>query len=248
MPPTTEEPGPDSHSPHHVKVERLSSWNEFKNRMAKRYLTYELDVRRKFLFRGHSRASYQLQPTIDRLKRFDDDVTRAEFLNLLVNEFRCSSFGLQSSIQLPTTHEEWEYLGRHHGLPTSILDWTRSPYVAAYFAFEGAFPEEDVSIWALHVENARLDSLVNEVKLDTFGDAVRFNVRSAEQFGESMRVLSAEQPVEVMLRDGLSRLDLPASEKNAALVDLDEMLINRRTLFRDFDGAAVLAAIRLGVR
>ena len=149
---TTKMDSPAS-NPHGLDVEQLTSWEAFKERLARKYLTYALDDRRKFLYRGHSKSTYELKPTIDRLgKRFRNDDERNELLSQLVNEFRRSSYGLQAPIEFPRTDEEWEYLGRHHGLPTSILDWTRSPYVAAYFAYEGADATECpwVSIWVLH--------------------------------------------------------------------------------------------------
>jgi hypothetical protein len=45
----------------------------------------------------------------------------------------------------------YEYIAylRHHRFPSPLLDWTRSPYIAAYFAFSEAVNSEAVSIYML---------------------------------------------------------------------------------------------------
>jgi hypothetical protein len=44
---------------------------------------------------------------------------------------------------------EWLALMQHHGAPTRLLDFTWSPYVAAFFALEHA--SEDAAIWAVNL-------------------------------------------------------------------------------------------------
>lgn len=44
---------------------------------------------------------------------------------------------------------DWLFLMQHYGLPTRLLDWTRSPFIAAVFAVEN-HPDKPGAIWALN--------------------------------------------------------------------------------------------------
>ena len=51
----------------------------------------------------------------------------------MMESFRKYSYGT-ARIGNDASLLEWMALAQHHGLPTRLLDWTKSPYVALHFA------------------------------------------------------------------------------------------------------------------
>jgi len=84
------------------------------------------------LYRGHGAASFVLRPKIGRLLPSENSVENTVNESLMLELFR-----RQSTDRLAiAVADDWELLAvaQHHGLATRLLDWTRSPLVALYFA------------------------------------------------------------------------------------------------------------------
>jgi hypothetical protein len=69
--------------------------------------------------------------------------------------------------KLPEHLIEWLALMQHHGAPTRLLDFSRSPFIAAFFAYEQCFVQQDidVAVWAINfnfLKNRALEDLESE--------------------------------------------------------------------------------------
>jgi hypothetical protein len=49
----------------------------------------------------------------------------------------------------------WLSLMQHYGAPTRLTDWSASPFVACYFAYERPLGSEDAALWMLNAEACR---------------------------------------------------------------------------------------------
>ncbi len=121
----------------------INSWNEFKDIVAG-------DDYRSWAFRGQSDAEWNLEPTISRYLRcygVHPSVWSKQELRIY-GIFRRKAH--QFLDYLPKENDAFEWLAtmQHHGSPTRLLDFTWSPYVAAFFALERA--TKTSAIWAIY--------------------------------------------------------------------------------------------------
>jgi hypothetical protein len=113
-----------------------------------------LDMR-DYIWRGQRCDDWTLDSTFDRLltKCKISDGKRPEFRAHHLDQFQLAVRGRRGS-NPPRIDDEngWWSLGQHHGLCTPLLDWTASPFVAAYFAFinEGVPQTDFRAIYALN--------------------------------------------------------------------------------------------------
>ena len=95
-----------------------------------------------WIFRGVADASnHTLKPKIGRdTTRYSEQIERALF----------ASFKRRSRQFLVQAPNEWELLAlaQHHGLPTRLLDWSKNPLVALYFAISSAPNETSARVYA----------------------------------------------------------------------------------------------------
>jgi hypothetical protein len=122
---------------------RIDSWDK-----AKDYFTELLDENEFWIFRGHYKSEWKLQPSLERIlsnKTIDLDIE-----SQIITEFQRRAHQYLNSTALPGNLLEWLALMQHHGSPTRMLDFTKSPYISSFVAFENTYKEKgEVAIWAI---------------------------------------------------------------------------------------------------
>lgn len=227
--------------------EMCADWDAFK--------AWATRVRREIdssLYRGHGRSQYRLQTTLHRAGRHRLERYCAGTLAQFHSKAE-GVLGMRLDMQDGADFSTVLGLAQHHGLPTPMLDWTESPYVAAFFADalenEGARPEgENVRIYALarhYVDNTSPPMVVLPVAhpyASSLGISSRYNPRLQAQQGQFMvtNVADLETWVaNVERRVGkptLRSVEVPARFAREALEDLAFMGLTASTLFPGLDG------------
>lgn len=123
--------------------------------------------RSPFAFKGLGRADYPLTTSLQRLGG-----NLAAIEGHLLRNFR--KYAIRS-VDTPLDGELWNWLAlaQHHGLPTRLLDWSYSPFVALHFAtIGGGLNPEDAAVMAINfIEvHRRLPSSLRNALNEVGGD------------------------------------------------------------------------------
>jgi hypothetical protein len=227
-----------------MRIVKSKSWAGFR-KFLDNYSGQKREKREPFIFRGHASSEWELKSTLDRECHFSNDEDRERSYKGLLEHFEREATGLIADRTSLPEGDAFELLARHLGVPSPILDWTQSPYIASFFAFETANPgpKTRVAIWVF--DRSVFSAIGSGIEIIDDLDSIRFNRRALQQRGLFTRVQTIRRSVEEILDDALTKIEIPTVSQSMALADLDEMGINAAFLFGDLDGAARTARYRL---
>lgn len=241
-------------------VEHLTTWESFR-------ATVSGPKFKSWAFRGQSNATWPLYSSLSRyLKAYKvhDKAWPQQEARILRIFKRKAHLLLQ---RLPPANDafEWLALMQHHGAPTRLLDFSWSPFVAAFFALEHA--TGDAAVWAVFppglnnrpnrtlrpsqeitgdeigpwVQGAyEQHFLPNELGMAVIGEPHNMNQRLLAQGGTFVMPGVLHEPIESLVpADSVVKFVLAADlMRRDAMAELYDMNISNATLFPGLDGLA----------
>ena len=230
-----------------VHADKVMTWEEFSK--------WSLEAKkenRDLIFRGQKDSAFRLTTNFHRQNRRElsryvhEDVTTLQrhltpLLNRKLNTLDAQEFS------------ELLFLAQHHGFPTPLLDWSESPFVASYFAFQEVPKRPTIEG---HVRVFILDWLkwkkIGPGTVDTLVDPrptftplflqSRDNQRAFPQ--QAMVTFSNVLRIENFIRfheklkgeKVLTIIDIPYNDRDKAMHELQIMGVTSASLFPGIDG------------
>lgn len=230
------------------------------------FVYQELMDYKSYVFRGQRCENWKLESTLDRA----DGAWRPKARQDHFEAFKYAVRGRRGPNPAKLESEnDWWALGQHHGLNTPLLDWTTSPFVAAYFAFAGNKHDNTTRrvVWA--ISRASVERKSREIDaahaaagrtgrapvIEFFTPLSDENARLVNQGGLFSRGpdrTTVETWVTTNFPDTdhfwrAIKITMPSAHRRAALKSLNRMNINHLTLFPDLYGASAFCNTALEI-
>lgn len=237
---------------HNIK---FKNWEAFKTNAVKELLksSGKLTVK-DFLFRGQADSKWRLYSSFDRIERDKSkyDLLLNNFINI------CKTYNFNEELFNTTDKQLIAAYAQHYGLPTRLLDWTTSPYFAAFFAFSSALSlggkVKCSTVWAINKESEALKMKqgVKFIELSTN----KYNYRMKNQLGNFTLSEHTEDSIDefdttlcksTSIDDLLWKIDINYTSIKEVLSDLEIMGITYSVAYPDIVGYIEEAIYKTGL-
>ncbi len=263
-----------------IKEQDLKSWEEFEKEIDS--LTTDLEKKREtspglipdYLYRGHTDSTWELKTTLDRY--INNEIRLTDYYKIIliakpqIETFTGKVWGI------PTYEEYHEYISklelrvsfskygygyliymRHHGFPSPLLDWTRSPYMAAFFAFRNETKAEQVSIYVYQESPSYFTSYSSDLpNIVAPGPYITSHERHfLQQSDYTICTIIKDKdyfysPHQEFVRDNekdqdkVLKFNIPSTERVKVLKKLDSYNLNAFSLFSNEEALMETLALR----
>ncbi len=247
-----------------MEVITIEDWHDFEKKMTSSFDAYnaELDSssihKPSLLFRGHADFKWHPESTLTRalIKVSSNDTWMPvrSYYNILWRAKPLLENHLGYKIEMKNADllgddkeaffasYEIMVLTRHHGFPSPLLDWTRSPYIALFFALyeENDAPDCSIFEWRRPQNNFDLDTLCDP-KIIGFNENVFSHDRHHRQQCEYTICLSNNGKLiypeysNCLSEYPIKKYKISRKLRNKFLERLDFMNINSYTLYNNLE-------------
>lgn len=222
----------------------------------------------EYYFRGQSNSEWKLTTTLERFESQLNDFTSGSKEEILKNFKRLiRGKGLLSGMDLSSDDDFWA-LGQHYGLPTPLLDWSHSFYIALFFAFADKIPDgvDNIAVWAIQKSATEAMNDFNDKAKEVAANDIEniLDAKFIEPFSDvnsrliSQSGLLLQKPSKVSVEDIISnfcrgnshspvlaKITMPSKERERVLNNLLSMNISWATIYPGVDGAAMHTKMKM---
>jgi len=198
------------------------------------------------VYRGHGAASFTLRPKVGRVRPPSGSGRSRVNEALMLELFRRHS---PDRIDIVTTND-WELLAiaQHHGMATRLLDWTRNPLAALYFAVcrkheawdkNGHPLEEDAQVVVWESPKADLTKKLPDSPFK-ITQVLKYvpRITTPRLRVQSGLFTAHPDPTSIFNPPGIHRIRIPYAKRKELKDSLHRHGINEGVLFPDVDGLA----------
>jgi hypothetical protein len=188
------------------------------------------------VYRGVKSSKYELVPKVGR-RRWLGKVLEPTDERYILKIFKQRAIAHLN--RTPSDDWEWLAIAQHYGLPTRLLDWTRNPLVAAYFAVAEKH-DGDSAIYAYRSNRSlQTDEHKDPFKVDRVARVIP-NHATLRITVQSGLFTVHPNPPEPLIGTGseISKLVIPARARRTIKRTLNKVGINTASMFPDLDGIA----------
>lgn len=204
-----------------------------------------------YVFRGQKDAVWEPESSFQRLSQ-GAKITQEDLRKHLIN-FRFAARSCKETNLRGLSENEWWALGQHFGLCTPLLDWTRSNWVALYFAFRNIQTKcQNRAVYVINLtEICNESNIKTRTKVEIIDSTEAFyNPRLTNQAALLLK-LPIQQTFSKWVKSNfkgwkkviLCKIIIPNKYVEYCHRDLNRMNINEVSLFANLESAGHYANI-----